>query len=50
MGAGYIVLTVFGSLVLLILLFLFSRVRLRVFFNDALSGIHRNPLELSDWD
>ena len=23
---------------------------LRVFFNDALSGIHRNPLELSDWN
>ena len=23
---------------------------LRVFFNDALSGIHRNPLEVSDWD
>ena len=23
---------------------------LRVFFNDALSGIHRNPLETSDWD
>ena len=38
MGAGYIVLTVFGSLVLLILLFLFSRVRLRVFFNENGSG------------
>ena len=23
---------------------------LRVFFNDALAGIHRNPLETSDWD
>ena len=23
---------------------------LRVFFNDALAGIHRNPLEASDWD
>jgi len=23
---------------------------LRVFFNDALSGVHRNPLEVSDWD
>ena len=23
---------------------------LRVFFNDALSGLHRNPLETSDWD
>ena len=23
---------------------------LRVFFNDALSGIHGNPMELSDWD
>ena len=23
---------------------------LRVFFNDALSGVRRNPLELSDWD
>ena len=23
---------------------------LRVFFNDALAGIHRNPLEVSDWD
>ena len=23
---------------------------LRIFFNDALSGIHRNPLETSDWD
>ncbi len=23
---------------------------LRVFFNDALSGVHKNPLEVSDWD
>ena len=23
---------------------------LRVFFNDALAGVHKNPLELSDWD
>ncbi len=23
---------------------------LRLFFNDALSGLHRNPLETSDWD
>ena len=22
---------------------------LRVFFNDALAGIHRNPLETSEW-
>ena len=23
---------------------------LRLFFNDALSGLHRNPLETSDWE
>lgn len=23
---------------------------LRVFFSDALAGVHKNPLELSDWD
>ncbi len=23
---------------------------LRVFFNDALRGVHRNPMEVSDWD
>ena len=38
MSAGYIVLTVFGSLLLLILLILFSHVRLRVFFNENSSG------------
>ena len=38
MSAGYIVLTVFGSLLLLILLILFSHVRLRVFFNEKGSG------------
>ena len=38
MSAGYIVLTVFGSLLLMILLILFSHVRLRVFFNENGSG------------
>ena len=38
MGAGYIVLIVFGSLFLLIALLLFSRIRLRVFWNENGSG------------
>ena len=39
MGAGWIVLIVFGSLALLILLLLLSRVRLRIFADESRSGL-----------
>ena len=39
MSAGQIVLIVFGSLFLLLLLLLFSRVRLRVYLNESGSGL-----------
>ena len=39
MGAGWIVLIVFGSLALLILLLLLSHVRIRIFADETRSGL-----------
>ena len=47
MGAGWIVLIVLGSLLLLLVLLLQSRVRLRVFYNERGSGVRLSWFFLS---